>query len=95
MGIKLHLEKGVINMNRQTLLKHDNYIIVQHSHYPAMKIYRKNSLNTYHIQKLLAYQKAFDLTDMFFRDFKIKTVTVKQPQVVRYALLLKSVNKTL
>lgn len=95
MGIKLHLEKGVINMNRQTLLKHDNYIIVQHSHYPAMKIYRKKSLTTYHIQKLLAYQKAFDLTDMFLRDFKIKTVTVKQPQVVRYALLLKSVNKTL
>ncbi|MFD2869905.1 hypothetical protein ACFSY7_15535 [Kurthia populi] len=82
-------------MNRQTLLKHDNYIIVQHSHYPAMKIYRKKSLTTYHIQKLLAYQKAFDLTDMFLRDFKIKTVTVKQPQVVRYALLLKSVNKTL
>lgn len=73
MGIKLHLEKGVINMNRQTLLKHDNYIIVQHSHYPAMKIYRKKSLTTYHIQKLLAYQKAFDLTDMFFHNYSFPT----------------------
>lgn len=52
-------------MNRQTLLKNDQYIIVQHSHYPSMKIYRKRPLTTYHIQKLLAYQKAFDLTDLF------------------------------
>ena len=70
---ELYLEKGVINMNRQTLLKHDNYIIVQHSHYPAMKIYRKNSLTTYHIQKLLAHQKAFDLTDMFFHNYSFQT----------------------
>lgn len=56
-------------MNRQTLLKHDNYIIVQNSHYPAMKIYRKRPLTTYHVQKVLAYQKAFDLTDMFFHNY--------------------------
>lgn len=77
MGIKLHLEKGVINMNRQTLLKHDNYIIVQHSHYPSMKIYRKKSLTTYHIQKLLAYQKAFDLTDMFFHNYSFHVPQTK------------------
>lgn len=77
MGIKLHLEKGVINMNRQTLLKHDNYIIVQHSYYPSMKIYRKRPLTTYHIQMLLAYQKAFDLTDMFFHNYSFHVPQTK------------------
>ena len=66
LGIKLHLEKGVINMNRQTLLKNDQYIIVQHSHYPSMKIYRKRPLTTYDIQKMLAHNKAFSLTDTLF-----------------------------
>lgn len=60
-------------MNRKTLLMHTNYIIVQHSHYKLMKIHRKSYLTTYHIQKMLAHNKEFDLTDMFFHNYSFQT----------------------
>ncbi len=53
-------------MKRRILEKNENYIIVQHSYYPVMKIHRKNHLTTYDIQKMLAHNKAFDLTDTLF-----------------------------
>ncbi|MBM7699774.1 hypothetical protein [Kurthia huakuii] len=52
-------------MKRITLYKAEHCIIVRHSHYPATKIYRQSPFSVYHIQQLLAYQHAFDLTDMF------------------------------
>lgn len=52
-------------MQRVTLHKANHYIIVQHSYYPAMKIYRQSPFAIYHIQQFLAHQRAFDLTDMF------------------------------
>lgn len=61
-----HFEGRVNNMKRIVLYQEASYIIVQHSHYPVMKIYRKNPLTIYHIQKFLAYQRAFDLTNIFF-----------------------------
>ena len=64
---QLYLEKGVVTMYRRTLLKNDNYVIVHHSHYPVMKIHRRKYLTTYHIQKMLAHNKEFDLTDLFFK----------------------------
>lgn len=58
-------------MNRQTLLKHDNYIIVQHSHYPTTKIYRKN----HYINHMFACQHTFDLTGMLCHNYIIPTIS--------------------
>lgn len=63
---ELYLEKEVVIMNRRILMKNENYIIVQHSYYPVMKIHRKNHLTTYDIQKMLSHNKAFDLTNTLF-----------------------------
>jgi len=59
-------------MKRRILEKNKNYIIVQHSYYPVMKIHRKNHLTTYDIQKMLAHNKEFDLTDLFLKKCKKK-----------------------
>ena len=69
-NLQLYLEKGVLIMYRRTLLKNDNYVIVQYSHYPAVKIHRGKYLTTYHIQKMLAHNKEFDLTDLFLKKCK-------------------------
>lgn len=67
-----HFEGRVNKMKRIVLYQEANYIIVQYSHYPAAKIHRGKYITTYHIQKMLAPKKEFDLTDLFLKKCKKK-----------------------